>query len=160
MYRTILLAYDGSREGRLALREGARLAQICGSRVVLLAVVEPRIDYSMAMEPGAGYVPVEEKVDHKAILDEGVERLTRLGFTPEARLETGEPAERITAVAEEVKADLVVVGHHKQGLLARWLRGSVTASLADRLDCSLLIARLEIPDEVLFATPAAPPPAG
>lgn len=28
MYRTILLAYDGTTEGRLALREGARLAQM------------------------------------------------------------------------------------------------------------------------------------
>ncbi|HCI98959.1 MAG TPA: universal stress protein, partial [Sulfitobacter sp.] len=37
MYRTILLAYDGTTEGRLALREGARLAQICNAEVVLLA---------------------------------------------------------------------------------------------------------------------------
>ena len=40
MYRTIILAYDGSLEGRLALREGARLAQLCQARVVLVAVVE------------------------------------------------------------------------------------------------------------------------
>jgi|GEM_PF-4990287 hypothetical protein len=40
MYRTIVLAYD-TLEGRLALREGARLAQICRSRVVLVAIVEP-----------------------------------------------------------------------------------------------------------------------
>lgn len=40
MYSRILLCYDGSREGRLALREGARLAQITGAAVTLLAVVE------------------------------------------------------------------------------------------------------------------------
>ncbi|WP_371328644.1 universal stress protein [Shinella sp. HZN7] len=40
MYTNILLCYDGSREGRLALREGARLAQITGAGVTLLAVVE------------------------------------------------------------------------------------------------------------------------
>jgi nucleotide-binding universal stress UspA family protein len=157
MYRTILLAYDGSREGRLALREGARLAQTCGARVVLLAIVEPRVDYGLAVDPGVGYIPMEENDDYKKILDEGVERLTRLGLVPEARLETGMPAERITAVAQEVKADLVVVGHHKQGLMARWLRGSVTASLSDSLSCSLLVARLEISDDVLFAQAAAVP---
>jgi len=40
MYKKVLLAYDGSIEGRLALREGAKLAQLCGAEVFLLAVVE------------------------------------------------------------------------------------------------------------------------
>ncbi len=39
MYGKILLAYDGSVEGRLALREGARLAKLCEADVFLLAVV-------------------------------------------------------------------------------------------------------------------------
>lgn len=37
MYRKILLAYDGSVEGRRALREGAALALKCGSDVFLFA---------------------------------------------------------------------------------------------------------------------------
>ena len=40
MYKKVLLAYDGSVEGRRALREGAKLAQFCGAEVFLLAVVE------------------------------------------------------------------------------------------------------------------------
>jgi nucleotide-binding universal stress UspA family protein len=40
MYKKVLLAYDGSIEGRLALREGAKLAQLCRAEVFLLAVVE------------------------------------------------------------------------------------------------------------------------
>ena len=39
MYRRILLAYDGTAEGALALREGALLARQCCSQIVLLAVV-------------------------------------------------------------------------------------------------------------------------
>ncbi len=151
MYTTILLAYDGTQEGRLALREGARMAQICGSRrVMLLAVVDPAAGLAMAVDPVAGYLPLQEEVNYQKILDEGVERLVRMGLTPEARLETGHPAERITAVAAEIRADLVVVGHHKQGVMARWLHGSVTTALSDGLDCSLLVARQDIPDEVLF----------
>ena len=150
MYRTILLAYDGSLEGRLALREGARLAQICGAHVVLMAVVE----YDPAIYAGDGsgvYLAPDRTDDVRKILDEGVARLIRMGFAPDARLERGLPAERITSVANEIAADLVVVGHHKQGALARWLVGSVTTSLSDSLNCSLLVARLEISDEVLFA---------
>ncbi len=52
MYRNILLAYDGSVEGRLALREGAKLAQLCGSEVCLLAVVE--ISATVALEGQLG----------------------------------------------------------------------------------------------------------
>jgi hypothetical protein len=39
MYKRILLAYDGSVEGRTALREGALLARQCGAEVFLLSVV-------------------------------------------------------------------------------------------------------------------------
>ena len=39
MYKRILLAYDGSVEGRTALREGALLARQCGAEVFLLSVL-------------------------------------------------------------------------------------------------------------------------
>ncbi len=150
MYRTILLAYDGSREGRLALREGARLAQICGARVVLLAVVDLSSGFYAMGDASGVFVLSDPKEDVQKILDEGVERLTRMGFTPESRLETGPPTERIVATADAVAADLVVVGHHQQGPFSRWLIGSVASSLIDGLKCSLLVARLEVSDDVLF----------
>lgn len=150
MYRTIVLAYDGSLEGRLALREGARLAQICQARVVLVAVVEigPEV---YASDFGAIYASTDKSPAVQKILDEGKERLTRMGLSPEVRLERGMAAERITSVAKEVAADLVVVGHHKQGAFARWLTGSVTTDLSNSLTCSLLVARLDVADDVLFS---------
>lgn len=154
MYRTILLAYDGTEEGRLALREGARLALICQSSVVLMAVVEP-LPETFVGDFGTVYMPEDRSPNVQRILDEGKERLVRMGFTPQTRLELGDPAERIRSVAQEVGADLVVVGHHKQGALARWLLGSVTTSLSNTLACSLLIARHEVPDDVLFAAAAS-----
>lgn len=39
-------------------------------------------------------------------------------------------------------------------MVARWLIGSVAASLSDSLDCSLLIARKDIPDQDLFPVAA------
>lgn len=149
MYRTILLAYDGSVEGRLALREGARLAQVCKARVVLVAVVEPVPEFYA--DVGGVYIPPDGTADVQNILDQGLERLRRMGLVPEGRLERGQPVDRITTIAREIEADLVVVGHHKQGVMARWLRGSVTAALTDSLNCSLLVARLEISDDQLFA---------
>ncbi|MEN9061809.1 universal stress protein [Ponticoccus litoralis] len=151
MYSSILLAYDGSLEGILALREGAKLAQICGARVVLLAVVEHSSEIYVG-DASTVYIGPDKTDEVRQILDEGAARLTRMGLAHEARLDAGLAAERITSVAHEVSAELVVVGHHKQGAMARWLRGSVTSSLSDSLNCSLLVARLEISDEQLFGT--------
>lgn len=150
MYSTIVLAYDGSLEGRLALREGARLAQICRARVLLVAVVEVSPEL-YASDFGAIYASIDKTTDVQNVLDEGVERLKRMGLEPEARLERGAPSERISSVATEVGADLVVVGHHKQGAIARWLKGSVTTDLSDSLSCSLLVARLEVSEDLLLS---------
>jgi nucleotide-binding universal stress UspA family protein len=146
MYRKILLAYDGSTEGRRALREGAKLAQLFRAEVFLLAVVE----LSPLMAPDAGFaIPIElQTADYEAILAEGVERLKKLGFSPVSRLEMGDAGQKIAEVAEEIEASLVVVGHHPQGPLARWF-GSVGSYLVRRLRCSVLVAQTEISDAEL-----------
>ena len=143
MYKKVLLAYDGSVEGRRALREGAKLAQLCQAEVFLLAVVE----VSSIMTPEAGLtIPIElQTEDYKAILNEGTERLKALGFTPTARLEVGDAGQKIAEVAEEIGAHLVVVGHRPQGTLARWF-GSIGSYLVKRLRCSVLVAQTEIGD--------------
>ena len=149
MYRTILLAYDGTREGRLALREGAMLAKVFSSEVVLLAVVEPSF-VTFAMDVGVTYVPADQKAEHQKVLDEGSERLTRLGLTHRTMLETGDPATCIARVAKDCGADLVVVGHHKTGRLARWLQEPVTSSLVELLECSVLSGKVDVTDDMLF----------
>ena len=53
MYNKVLLAYDGSIEGRRALREGAKLAQLCRAEVFLLAVVE--INSIASLEGGLAF---------------------------------------------------------------------------------------------------------
>lgn len=154
MYHKILLAYDGSVEGRTALREGALLARTCHAEVFLLAVV----DLTVGIVLGEASVPglaLQQQEAYEEILAEGVRRLRAMGFEPEARLGLGGPGEQITAVAREIGADLVVIGHRKQGPLARWWRGSVGSYLVGNLDCSLLIGRLDVPDDALFA-PDAP----
>lgn len=157
MYKKVLLAYDGSVEGRRALREGAKLAQLCGAEVFLLAVVE-NAPALATLEGGVGISMDEQIQAYKAILAEGVERLKAVGFSPTARLGMGAPAQQIAAVAEEIGASLVVVGHRPSGPLARWWFGSVGTYLTDQLRCSVLIAQTEIGDDQ-FAQLLTPPPA-
>lgn len=141
-----LLAYDGSIEGRRALREGAKLAQLCDAEVFLLAVVEPAS--SVATLEGGLAIPIDEQIaNYKTILAEGVERLKALGFSPTARLGMGAAGQEIAEVAEEIGANLVVVGHRATGPLARWWFGSVGTYLVKHLRCSVLVAQTEISDD-------------
>jgi nucleotide-binding universal stress UspA family protein len=143
LYKKVLLAYDGSLEGRRALREGARIAQLCGAEVFLLAVAEVSAG---AGTLEAGFVIPEQVEIYNKILLEGVERLKAMGFSPTARLNIGEAGREIAKVAEEVGANLVVVGHRPDGLLARWF-SSVGTYLVKHLQCSVLVAQTEIGDE-------------
>ena len=145
MYKKVLLAYDGSIEGRRALREGAKVAQLCRAEVFLLAVVEIT---SVASLEGGLAIPIDEQIaNYKAILAEGVERLKALGFSPTARLGMGAAGQEIAGVAEEIGANLVVVGHRPTGPLARWWFGSIGTYLVKHLRCSVLVAQTEISDD-------------
>ena len=61
MYKRVLLAYDGSVEGRTALREGALLARQCGAEIFLLSIVtDPNaVLFAAAAQVGA-YLPIED----------------------------------------------------------------------------------------------------
>ena len=89
----------------------------------------------------------EQVSTYTAILAEGVERLKAIGFSPTARLGMGAAGQEIAGVAEEIGANLVVVGHRPTGPLARWWFGSVGTYLVKHLRCSVLVAQTEISDD-------------
>ncbi|WP_280548148.1 MULTISPECIES: universal stress protein [unclassified Halomonas] len=141
MYQTILLAYDGSQQGREALAQGAELASLCRARVYLLAVVAHELGVALAEAVAASEdLPEREYQEVHRVLTEGAEGLRRAGLSVETRISMGNPAEEIGRMALEVGADLIVVGHREQTALARWWRGSVGASLLAHTPCSLLVA--------------------
>jgi len=164
MYRKVLLAYDGSEDGRLALREGARLARLCGAEVFLLAVV-PQTTGMTLVQDAAPELTIGQDQVFEDVLAEGVRRLERMGFpSPLARITTGDPARQIEAKAREIGADLVVVGHRRHGVLTRFWPGSVASYLMEHLGCSVLVGRMQIADEDVFGAvqngaTAPPPPA-
>jgi len=142
MYRTILLAYDGTRQGHEALDQGAELARLCQARVYLLAVVAHDLGITLAAAAAAAPsdLPEREYQEVRQILVKAAEILLASGLPVESRLAVGNPAEEIGRVAREVSAELVVVGHREQTAMARWWGGSTGASLLAHAPCSLLVA--------------------
>jgi nucleotide-binding universal stress UspA family protein len=150
MYKRILLAYDGSVEGRTALREGALLARQCDAEVFLLSILADPGTLLLAEVALAGST-VQMEDDFTDVLNEGVARLKQLGFDPVAKLVRGEPAKEIGNFARQIGADLIVVGHRRQSAFDRWWSGPKGAYLIDYSDCSLLVARNIISDDDMKA---------
>ncbi|MFZ0551848.1 MAG: universal stress protein, partial [Steroidobacteraceae bacterium] len=149
MYQRILLAYDGSIEGRTALREGALLARRYGAQVFVLSVIREAAGTKLGEGVGGGGV-AQQQTDYERVLQEGMARLAALGFQATGKLVIGEPAREIAAYAEQVKADLVVVGHRRQSAIGRWWSGPSGAYLSDHIPCSLLVCQ-NILDDQQFA---------
>ena len=149
-YARILLAYDGSLEGAIALREGAILAHQCGAEVFVLSVAPQTAGVHVA-EAAHGGAVAQEMARYREILDRGIARLTSLGMAPKARLVIGDPVRAIGVYAREVKADLVVVGHRRRSMLERWWSGPSGAYVSDHVGCSVMIARNIVSDEAFEA---------
>ncbi|MGH8295806.1 MAG: universal stress protein [Steroidobacteraceae bacterium] len=149
MYQRILLAYDGSIEGRTALREGALVARRYGAQVFVLSVIWEAAGTQLGEGVGGGGI-AQQGVDYAHVLEEGMARLAALGFEASGKLVIGEAAREIAAYAEQVNADLVVVGHRRQSAIGRWWSGPTGAYLSDHIRCSLLVCR-NIIDEEQFA---------
>ena len=149
-YRRIVMAYDGSIEGRSALREGALLAKSCNAEVFLLAIIDSTygLGLSEGVHPGGTSLVIEK---NKHILEQGLERLRSIGIAASGRLIVGEAPRAIGAYAQECSADLVIVSHRRQNFLERWWSRSPSDNLIDHVSCSILVSRNTISDAVFDA---------
>ena len=139
MYKTVLLCYDGSMEGRKALREGALLARAMGSQTHLLAICR---DLASTMVPEGVTSTLVECEEHVAqsILNQGVDKLHELGIDAQGTLLIGDPLVHIPSFAAKIDADLVVVGYKQRGRFARWWSDSPQPVLLHKMSCSILVA--------------------
>lgn len=145
MFNKILLAYNGSREGKSALLACAEIASFAHSETHLLAVA----GMPSSMFLTEGFLPEElleeEKKRAQEILNEGIAQLKQKGFTVTGHLAVGEPVEEICRLAAEIKCDVIVVGHQQRASFAtRWWRGSVGKTLLDLAPCSLFVAQTRV----------------
>lgn len=141
MYKHIILAYDGSASGQKALLEIKELAHWGQPRLTLVAVVPTPMDIG-SMEMGYYASGNDDALEAplKAQLQEGVNTLIAMGFAVHGEMLKGEVIHELANYAEQVAADLLVVGHqHEKNLLRRWWSGSTAKSLVEESPCNVLI---------------------
>lgn len=149
--KTMLVPTDFSSCAQQAAEEGLALAHTLGSRVVFLHVLEQHYVYP----PAYGAAPIlMPPISPEALEPEWQEFLHPLpisgGLVWEKRTIDGRAAETIVSVAQEVAADLIVMGTHGRSALAHMLLGSVAERVVHTVPCSVLTIR---PDSLHFKLP-------
>jgi nucleotide-binding universal stress UspA family protein len=140
MYRTILVPTDGSRGARAAVDKAVELASLFNADLHVLYVLDTE-QFSPDKPAEAVDDLLEEEAERAestlsdletAAEDAGVDPV----FTTVRR---GSPAAEILACADDVGAELVVMGTHGEGGMETTRLGSIADAVADRIDRPLLL---------------------
>jgi nucleotide-binding universal stress UspA family protein len=142
----ILLATDGSDEAELAALRAVELADATHSELHVVHVgVVPLflVSYPGTLGyEGKLYERIEE--DSRELLRKQSWRVKAAGGTVAGtHLRMGEVALEILALAEDIGADLIVMGSRGLGGLRRALMGSVSDSVVRHAHCPVLVVRPE-----------------
>lgn len=145
--RTIVVGYDGLQPAEHALARALSLAQAFGAKVVVADVAVP---VPVHEAPGAfGYGPYHSYTAELGLRTDTVlwqrhqDHIAQLfdaaGVACEFTGVVGQPASEILDVADQVDADLIVVGTREPGFLERLFGGSVSQGVARQARCDVLI---------------------
>ena len=133
MFKTVLFPIDQSREAREAAELVVNVVQKYGSKLVLLSVVEePAAD-----SPNGDAMSSPETVAQ--LLETAKSLFAGQGIPAEALERQGKPAFTICDVADEIGADLIVMGCRGLGLTDEGATDSVTTRVINLSPCPVLV---------------------
>lgn len=142
----MLVTLDGNPEHEEGLTVAAALAKACGAALCLIMAVHTSRTLSGEQAAAAKILPSATREllelaeqDAKEYLQRHVTALRAAGFTATADVRRGDPAVAIIGIAEQTKADLIVLATHgKSGMDAFW-SGSATPNVASRSAIPLML---------------------
>ncbi|MBN4001296.1 universal stress protein [Nostoc sp. LPT] len=134
MFKTVLFPIDQSRETREAADVVTNVVKKYSSRLVLLSVVEePPPDAPSADDPMVSPEVVAKLLENAQSLFSGQ------GIKSEILERRGKPAFTICDVADEIGADLIIMGCRGLGLTEEGADDSVTTRVINLSPCPVLI---------------------
>jgi nucleotide-binding universal stress UspA family protein len=142
---TILLATDGSEEGKLATQAATELSSETGSEVhvvyVLPAPAQLIGHHLLSGEARESALAGAER-DAETFLKEQAEQITSNGGkVAETHFRSGDPDKEILRTAESLGVGLIVIGSRGLGALSRALMGSVSDSVVKHPHSPVLVVR-------------------
>ena len=145
----ILLATDGTKHSDSALEMVGNLKLSDGDEIKIVSVVDMAVPLSVDIY--AGYLPTTAEIEKTAqenaakILEAASQQIQGSFAGQNVFISTevllGSPESRIVETAEEMPADLIIVGSHGYNRWERLLLGSVSDSVVHHSPCSVLVVR-------------------
>lgn len=133
MFKTILFPIDRSRETQEAVETVTNLVKNFNSQLVLLSVVEPQSEDKTDPRQMTSQDSVTE------LLEQVKSLFTEQSISPETLEREGRPAFIICDVADEMNADLIVMGCRGVGLIEEEAEESVSNRVINLSPCPVLI---------------------
>jgi nucleotide-binding universal stress UspA family protein len=145
MFDVIVVGTDGSDTAAVAVAKAIDIARITGATVHVVHAFQMVSAGHLASAVTSGAPTVDiEKVNQSveahggAVVERVVEQAARAGVKCETHLRSDDAAHAMIDVAEQVEADLIVVGNRGMSGVRRVL-GSVPNRVSHHCPCSLLI---------------------
>jgi len=140
-YRTVVVGTDGSDSSLRAVDKAGQIAAGSGAKVIVATAYFPQAEDHRAAEvlKDEGW-QLHGNAPIYAILREAKDRAKAAGATEiEEKAIVGAPVDALVDLAQEVNADLLVVGNVGLSTIAGRLLGSVPANVARRSKTDVLI---------------------
>jgi nucleotide-binding universal stress UspA family protein len=134
--KTIVVGYDETEPARRALERAADLAAAFGSKVIVTSVAPVMAGFG-SREMG-GIDPADPPEEHQKELDHAKEFLSGRGIEGDYRMSVGDPADAIVELADQVQADLIIVGTRHLSLVQSMLGLSVSGAVKRKAHCDVL----------------------
>jgi len=140
-YAHILVGTDGSQTAGRAVTHAAQLAHACGSRLTIISAFT-RVETTAGTlapipDPPAGFLAAAAAHDN---VRAGQDLARDLGVSDiGGRTEPGDPAAVLLDVADELAADLIVVGSRGMSTPSRFVLGSVPNRVSHHATCDVVI---------------------
>lgn len=145
MFKKILVPVDGSAPSDAAVALALRLARDQGAKLFFVHVCEVAKIAAMVSAPTVGidpsYALEAERESGEVALEEALGRAKSGGVESETHLEEGSCVSTLLDVGRENGIDLIVIGSHGRGGIARALLGSVAEGVLRHSDVPVLVTR-------------------
>jgi nucleotide-binding universal stress UspA family protein len=142
---SMVVGTDGSDTAGEAVRQATQLAKQLSAKVHVVSAYEPvpegRLREERKQVPGDLQWMVNPREDVDNTLSTAAQGIKQAGVDVEIHAREGDPADAILDVAEEQKADLIVVGNKGMTGAKRFLLGSVPNKVSHHAPCSVMIIR-------------------
>lgn len=144
--KTILVATDFSEHADYALEYAVNLGEQFGATLHLVHAITLPIAGGPELAVAFGPSMVESMTKYaQAAIDTRVERYRgRITLAP-SRIEVGDARDVIDRAAEQIGADLIVIGTHGRRGMKRLLLGSVAEAIVRTAPCPVLTLRPKRP---------------